>query len=425
MRRPGPLQSRYCATTRSDRRGHFRFWRHFSDIETATRCAHRGKADIRPQGSGLPFFDLKATSAMISENALDGDCHPYLSAIEPVRCRLVSLGADMQRRDFITLIGGAAAAWPLSAHAQQTDGVRKIAVLMPFGTEDPEGQARLQLFLQSLRKAGWVEGKNLHTEVRWAGDNAQRFHQHANELVSSTPDVILASSSASVAVLQQVTRKIPIVFANVADPVGAGFVKSLARPGGNTTGFTAFEYSISGKWLELLNELTPGLKRVAVVRDPLLAAGIGQFAAIQAMASASSTSLELSAIDPADVSEIERALAEFAHEPNGGVIVTGGQLTAAHRESIISSTNRHRLPAVYAFRYFAPDGGLAAYGPDTIDVFRRAAAYVDRILKGEKPADLPVQAPTKYELVINLRTAKAIGLNLSPALLARADEVIE
>jgi putative ABC transport system substrate-binding protein len=265
----------------------------------------------------------------------------------------------------------------------------------------------------------------LRTEVRWAGDNAQRFHQHASELVSSTPDVILASSSASVAVLQQVTRKIPIVFANVADPVGAGFVKSLARPGGNTTGFAAFEYSISGKWLDLLNELAPGLKRVAVVRDPLLAAGIGQFAAIQTMASASSTSLELSAIDPADVGDIERALAEFAREPNGGVIVTGGQLTAAHRESIISSTNRHRLPAVYAFRYFAPDGGLAAYGPDTIDGFRRAAAYVDRILKGEKPVDLPVQAPTKYELVINLRTAKAIGLNLPPALLARADEVIE
>ena len=206
----------------------------------------------------------------------------------------------------------------------QIDGVRKVAVLMPFGTEDPEGQARLQLFSQSLSKAGWVEGKNLRTEVRWAGDNAERFHQYARELVSSTPDVILASSGASVAVLQQVTRKIPIVFANVADPVGAGFVKSLARPGGNTTGFTAFEYSISGKWLDLLNELAPGLKRVAVVRDPLLAAGIGQFAAIQTMASASSSSLELSAIDPADVGETERALAEFAHEPNGGVIVTGG-----------------------------------------------------------------------------------------------------
>jgi putative ABC transport system substrate-binding protein len=218
---------------------------------------------------------------------------------------------------------------------------------------------------------------------------------------------------------------VPIVFANVIDPVGAGFVTSLARPGGNTTGFTAFEYSISGKWLELLKELAPNLKRVAVLREPSIVASIGQFAAIQTMASASSAGVELSVIDPSALSGIERALAAFAHEPNGGVIVTGSTLTAAYRESIISLTKRYRLPAVYAFRYFTEDGGLASYGPDTIDAFRRAAAYVDRILKGERPADLPVQAPTKYELVINLRTAKAIGLNLPPALLARADEVIE
>lgn len=296
---------------------------------------------------------------------------------------------------------------------------------MNFAAEDPEGQARLQLFSQSLREAGWVEGKNLRTEVRWAGDNAERFHQYARELAASAPDVILASASASVVALQQVTRRVPIVFANVIDPVGAGFVASLARPGGNTTGFTAFEYSISGKWLELLNELAPGLKRVAVVRDTSLAAGIGQFAAIQTMASASSTGVELSVIDPSDTSGFERALAAFAQEPNGGVIVTSSTVTAVHRELIISLMKRYRLPAVYAFRYNTVDGGLASYGPDTIEVFRRAAAYVDRILKGEKPADLPVQAPTKYELVINLRTAKAIGLDLPSALLARADEVIE
>ena len=296
---------------------------------------------------------------------------------------------------------------------------------MNFAAEDVQGAARLQAFSQSLRKTGWIEGENLHAEVRWAGDNAERFHQYARELVGSAPDVILASGSASVSALQQVTRRVPIVFANVVDPVGAGFVASVARPGGNTTGFTAFEYSISGKWLELLKELAPNLTRVVVLREPSIGSGIGQFAAIQTMASASSAGVELSVVDPTDASGIERALAAFAREPNGGVILTASTSTAAHRNSIISLANRYRLPTVYAFRYFVVDGGLASYGPDTIDGYRRAAAYVDRILKGEKPADLPVQAPTKYELVINLRTAKAIGLNLPPALLARADEVIE
>jgi putative tryptophan/tyrosine transport system substrate-binding protein len=331
----------------------------------------------------------------------------------------------MRRREFFGLVGSVATVWSLSAYAQQVDPIRKVGVLMNLGAEDPEGQARLQLFIQSLRAMGWIEGKNLRTEVRWAGGNAERFHRYAAELVDSVPEVILASASQSVVALQQVTRTVPIVFANVIDPVGAGFVVSLSRPGGNTTGFTAFEYSISGKWLELLNELAPGLKRVAVVRDPSLAAGIGQFAAIQTMASASSTGVELSVIDPGDVSGFERALAAFAREPNGGVIVTSSTLTGVHRESIISSMKRYRLPAVYAFRYNAVDGGLASYGPDTIEDYRRAAAYVDRILKGEKPADLPVQAPTKYELVINLKTAKALGLTVSPSLLARADETIE
>jgi putative tryptophan/tyrosine transport system substrate-binding protein len=330
----------------------------------------------------------------------------------------------MRRREFFGLVGSAATAWSLSAYAQQVDRIRKVAVLMPFAAEDAEGKARLQGFSQSLRTTGWIEGENLRTEVRWRGDNAERLHQYVRELVDSAPDVILASSSPIVATLQQVTRSVPIVFANVIDPVGAGFVTSLARPAGNTTGFTAFEYSISGKWLELLKELAPNLTRVAVLREPSLA-GVGQFAAIQTMASASSIGMELSVIDPSDASGIERALAAFAHEPNGGVIVTASPLTAAYRESIISSTRRYRLPAVHVFRYYTADGGLASYGPNTIDAFRRAAAYVDRILKGEKPADLPVQAPTKYELVINLRTAKAIGLNLPPALLARADEVIE
>jgi putative ABC transport system substrate-binding protein len=331
----------------------------------------------------------------------------------------------MRRREFFGLVGSAATVWSLAARAQQADPIRKVAVLMFFAAEDPEGKARLQVFSQSLRKTGWIEGENLRTEVRWAGDNAERYHQYASELVGSAPDVILASGSQSVVALQQVTQRVPIVFGNVIDPVGAGFVTSLARPGGNTTGFTAFEYSVSGKWLELLKELAPNLKRVAVLREPSISTGIGQFAAIQTMASASSAGVELSVIDPSALSGIERALAAFAHEPNGGVIVTASTLTTAYRESIISLINRYRLPAVYAFRYFAADGGLASYGPDTIDVFRRAAAYVDRILKGEKPADLPVQAPTKYELVINLRTAMAIGLNLPPALLARADEVIE
>jgi putative ABC transport system substrate-binding protein len=331
----------------------------------------------------------------------------------------------MRRREFFGLVGSAATVWSLSAHAQQVDRIRKVAVLMNFAAEDVQGAARLQAFSQSLRKTGWIEGENLRAEVRWAGDNADRFHQYARELVGLAPDAILASGSASVSALQQVTRREPIVFANVVDPVGAGFVASVARPGGNTTGFTAFEYSISGKWLELLKELAPNLTRVVVLREPSIGSGIGQFAAIQTMASASSAGVELSVVDPTDTSGIERALAAFAREPNGGVILTASTSTAVHRNSIISLANKYRLPAVYAFRYFVVDGGLASYGPDTIDGYKRAAAYVDRILKGEKPADLPVQAPTKYELVINLRTAKAIGLNLPPALLARADEVIE
>jgi ABC-type uncharacterized transport system substrate-binding protein len=298
-------------------------------------------------------------------------------------------------------------------------------MLLNFQSQEPEGQARVKAFVQALQKLGWTQSGNVRIEMRWAGDDANRYRQYSEELVALEPNVILASASSGVAALQRVTHTVPIVFANVIDPVGGGFVNSLARPGGNTTGFTAFEYSISGKWLELLKEFAPNLKRVAVVREPSTPAGIGQFAAIQTIASASSAGVELSAIDPRDVHEIERAFAAFAHQPNGGVIVTASASSSTHRELIISLSKLHGLPTVYPFRYFTANGGLASYGPDGNDVYARAAAYVDRILKGEKPADLPVQAPIQYELVINLKTAKVLGLGLTPALLARADEVIE
>jgi putative ABC transport system substrate-binding protein len=327
----------------------------------------------------------------------------------------------MIRREFITLLGGATATWSIAARAQQSNPVRKVGVLMNSLSDDAEGQARVKEFAQSLRALGWIEGDNLHTEVRWTGDVADRYHQYATELVGLGPDVILASTSSSVAALQRVTLTIPIVFANVVDPVGAGFIASLARPGGNATGFTAFEYSISGKWLELLKELTPALKRVAVVREPSVAAGIGQFAAIQTLASG----LELTAIAPGGRAQMDKAFAAFAREPNGGAIVTASTASAAHRELLLSLAIRYRIATVYPFRYYAVGGGLVSYGPDTIASHARAADYVDRILKGAKPADLPVQAPTKYELVINTRTAKAIGLEIPATLLARADELIE
>jgi putative tryptophan/tyrosine transport system substrate-binding protein len=329
----------------------------------------------------------------------------------------------VNRRAFIMLLGGAAAAWPLVAHAQQGERMRRIGVLMNIPSNDEEGQARITAFAQSLQKLGWTEGGNVRTYTRWAADDVDRYRQYAQELVALTPDVILASGSPSVEALLRVTRSVPIVFANVIDPVGAGFVTSMARPRGNTTGFTAYEYSISGKWLELLKEFAPNVTRVAVLREPSLAAGIGQFAAIQS--AASSSRVELSAIDSRDASEIDRALAAFAQEPNGGVIIAASSSAVAHRQLIISLAMRYRLPNVYPFRYYPASGGLASYGPDTIAEFKRASIYVDRILKGEKPADLPVQAPTKYELVINLKTAKALGLTVPDSLLARADEVIE
>jgi putative ABC transport system substrate-binding protein len=288
-------------------------------------------------------------------------------------------------------------------------------------SDDAEGNARIKAFTQELDKRGWIEGGNLHTEIRWAGESAERYREYAKELIAFKPDVLLASASPSVAALQQVTRDVPIIFANVIDPVGAGFVVSLARPGGNTTGFTAFEYSISGKWLELLKEVAPHLRRVAVVRDPLIAAGIGQFAAIQTLASG----LEITAINPRNPAEIRKAMEGFAREQDGGVIITASSPSAIHRDLLVSLALQLRLPTVSPFRYFTSNGGLASYGPATNDGYERAATYVDRVLKGERPANLPVQAPTKYELVINLRTAKAIDLALPQTLLSRADEVIE
>ena len=330
----------------------------------------------------------------------------------------------MRRREFIILLGGAAVAWPLAARAQQADRMRRVGVLVSRIADDPEEQARLAAFVQGLQKLGWTEGRNVRIDYRWAAGDADRSRTYAAELVALAPDVIVAAGSQSVAALEQTTRTVPIVFASVVDPVGAGYVTRLARPGGNATGFTAFEYSLSGKWLELLKEIAPNLTRIAILRDPALAAGIGQFAVIQAMAPPS-FGVELSPIDVRDAGEIERDVAAFAGETKGGLIVTGSSGAAVHRELIIMLAARHRLPAVYPFRNYVTSGGLISYGPDPTDQFRRAAGYVDRILKGEKAADLPVQAPTKYELVINLKTAQALGLTVPPLLLARADAVIE
>jgi putative tryptophan/tyrosine transport system substrate-binding protein len=328
----------------------------------------------------------------------------------------------MNKREFITLLGGATA-WPVAARAQQSERMRCIGVLTPLAAGDPEGQVRIGAFLQGLQEFGWTIGSNTRIDYRWGADDTDRNRRYAAELVALAPDVILATGSSAVAALQQATRTVPIVFVQVIDPVGAGYVASLARPGGNATGFSLFEYGISGKWLELLKEIAPRVTRVAVLRDPAIAAGGGQLGALQSVAP--SFGVELSPVGGPDASEIDRAITAFARGLNGGLIVTGSNLAVVHRKLITTLAARHRLPAVYAFRYFVTIGGLISYGPDSVNPYRRAAAYVDRILKGEKPADLPVQAPTKYELAINLKTAKAIGLEVPATLLARADEVIE
>jgi len=328
----------------------------------------------------------------------------------------------MRRREVITLIGGSMA-WPLAARAQPARPVRLIGVLMNYAETDPVSHFLVAAFAQGLQQLGWTIGQNVKVDYRWGGGDAEARRKHAAELVALAPDVILAHSSAALAPLLQVTRTVPIVFTVVADPVGAGYVEGLARPGGNATGFTNFEYGIAGKWLELLKEIAPGVTRVAVLRETAIAAGPAQFGALQG--SASSLGVELRPVDVRDADQIERAIAAFAQGSNSGLIVTGSPAAVFHRELIISLAARHQLPAVYNNRVYAASGGLVSYGPDFVDQFRRAAGYVDRILKGEKPADMPVQASTKYELVINLKTAKALGLKIPLTLLARADEVIE
>ena len=329
----------------------------------------------------------------------------------------------MSRREFIALVCGATAAWPFGARAQQGERMRRIGVLMSLGSNNPEGHARLGAFLEALQQFGWTDGHNIRIDTRWSEGDAERTRRYAAELVALAPNVIFASGGSTVGPLQQASRTIPIVFANVTDPVGAGFVASLSRPGGNATGFTLFEYGISAKWLELLKQIAPRVSRVAVIRDPSNPVGLGQWGAMQSVAP--SLGVELRPISVHDAGEIESSVTAFERGSDGGLIVLSGASGITHRDLIIKLAARHRLPAVYPYRFFVTAGGLMSYGPNTIEPDRRAASYVDRILKGEKPADLPVQTPTKYHLVINVKTANAHGLEISPSLLARADEVIE
>jgi ABC-type uncharacterized transport system substrate-binding protein len=330
---------------------------------------------------------------------------------------------DKRRRQFITLLGGAAAAWPLAARAQQPARMRRIGVLMPLAADDPEAQTRLAAFAQGLERLGWTIARNIRIETRWAAGDPERIRTGVAELLALEPDAILATGSTTVGPLRRATRTIPIMFVLTIDPVGAGFVGSLAHPGANVTGFIAFEYGISPKWLELLKQLAPGVTRVAVIRDPDISAGIGQFGAIQPVAA--SFGVETIPVGVRDAGEIEHDIAAFAQGSNGGLIVTGSAWAVVHRNLIVALAARHKLPAVYWDRAPVINGGLISYGADLPDQYRRAADYVDRILKGEKPGDLPVQQPTKFELVINLKAAKALGIEVPPTLLARADEVIE
>jgi ABC-type uncharacterized transport system substrate-binding protein len=326
------------------------------------------------------------------------------------------------RRTLITLLGGAAT-WPAVARAQQGERVRRIGVLMNLPAGDPEAAPLVATFQEALADLGWNVALNIHMDVRWASGNRLDNRKYAAELIAQAPDVVLASTTVALGPLLELTHTIPIIFVNAADPVGGGYVESLARPGGNATGFTLFEYSMSGKWLELLKEVAPSTTRVAVLRDPSIAAGIGQFGAIQAVAPLHG--VELHPLNVRDAGEMEHAIGAFALGKNDGLIVTASTLAAFHRELIVTLAARYQLPAVYFYRFFVTGGGLICYGPDSMDGYRRAAGYVDRVLRGERPADLPVQAPTKYELVINLKTAKTLGLEVPPTLLARADEVIE
>jgi ABC-type uncharacterized transport system substrate-binding protein len=329
----------------------------------------------------------------------------------------------MRRREFITLLGGAAAAWPLGTRAQQPEPVGRIGVLMTTAADDPEGQARLAALLQGLQQLGWMNGRNARMDIRWAAGNSDYTRKYAAELLALAPDVVVAAGSQSVGPLLQATHTVPIVFVHVPDPVGAGFVDSLSRPGGNTTGCSLFEYATSGKWLELLKEVSPGVTRVAVIRDPAITGGIGQWGSIQSMAP--SVGVEVIPLNMRDAGDIERSVTAFAQRANGGLILTASGSAFVHHSLIIALAARHKLPAVYFERFFVANGGLISYGPELREQYRRAAGYVDRILRGEKPTHLPVQAPNKYELAVNLKTAKALGIEIPPTLLARADEVIE
>jgi putative tryptophan/tyrosine transport system substrate-binding protein len=332
------------------------------------------------------------------------------------------MAIDIARRRFIAALGGATAVWPLAARAQQGEGMRRIGLLQGLAAGDLAAQANNAAFLEGLQQLGWTDGRNVRIDIRWGAGNAAEIRKYAAELVGLAPDVILAVAT-TVGPLLEATHTVPIVFVIVPDPVGAGFVESLSRPGGNATGFLMFEYSLCGKWLELLKEIAPSVTRVAVLRDPTDPAGVGQFSVIQSVAPA--VGVEVSPINLRDAAGIERAVAAFASSANGGLIVTAAPLSGVHRDLIIAAAAQHKLPTIYNQRFYVAAGGLISYGPNFLDQFRRAAGYVDRLLKGEKPGDLPVQAPTKYELVINLKTAKALGLAVSQSILARADEVIE
>jgi putative tryptophan/tyrosine transport system substrate-binding protein len=333
------------------------------------------------------------------------------------------MAINIARRKFIATLGGTALAWPLAARAQQPEHMRRIGVLIGVNADNAEMQADLAAFLQGLRQLGWTDGSNVRFDIRWGGRNAADARKHAAELIALAPDVILSVGSTSVAALLEATSTVPIVFVIVPDPIGAGIVDSLSRPGGNVTGFMMFEYSLCGKWPELLKEIAPGVTRVAILRDPAIAAGIGQFAVIQSVAPA--VGVEVSPLSVRDATEIERAITAFARSANGGLILTAGPLSGVHGDLIITLAARYKLPAVYDTRLYVAAGGLISYGPNFLDQFRGAAGYVGRILKGAKPADLPVQAPTKYELAVNLKTAKALGLTVPQSILARADDVIE
>ena len=329
----------------------------------------------------------------------------------------------MRRREFLSFVGGAAVAWPLRARAQQHEQMKRVGILLPGTADDPVFQARLAAFYQELALLGWNIGRNVRIEARWATANAAEIRKHAAELAALAPDIILATGDSTVPPLLEATRTVPIVFPLASDPVGGGYVDSLARPGGNATGFMIYEYGMGGKWLELLKEIAPNLTRVAVLRDPASPSQTAQFGAIRAMAP--SIGVEVIPVNVRDAGEIERAIADFARSANGGLIPTSSAVALRHRDLIVTLAARHKLPAIYWERFFVTGGGLISYGPDFLDQYRRAAGYVDRILKGEKPADLPVQAPTKYEMVINLKTAEALGLTVPPSLLTRADDVIE